>query len=316
MDIDKLDKEVEELEKKMFGTPEADTTISPQPSSEDTRTSEAQPQADLVNPTVEPEEKKDAPNESADTNWEKRYKGIRNSRDKRHQTNLKTIADKDQELLRLQQELNQLRSQVPAETIDPLEGLISEEDKEAVGDTAMDAMKRTAEAIADSKVKDLQDKLDRLETQEQERVKKAAAQSAVTSHNSFLDNLEKLVPGYQEIDSDKSFHQFMNENDIDGAQRLTHYKLAEQRQDYGAIAKYMLEWKAQNTVDPLEAEVTPVPSAASPTPVKEPKAPDARAELLTLMQDHEKKLLSGYYRNRLAEEIATDKKIEAMMGAI
>ena len=201
--------------------------------------------------------------------WEKRYKNLRASRDENLYKAKSDLATALNRISDLQTALIEARKSQPE--VDPLEGVFTDEDTDALGETTIAAMRKATRAATEAANRPLQKLLDEERSKSVERDKNYAAQTKREAYSIFLSRIERAVPDYEVIDKDPGFKVFMDQVDIDGTLRKTYFAEAEAQGNSAQIIRYMQEYKAIKPPvkeDKLAGKVTPVGDGAGANQVK------------------------------------------------
>lgn len=260
-----LDSDIEELEAKIFGaTKDEKVDDSATDTDETLSTEETAKNADdqtAESETASTEKQKAQEGED----WEYRYKKLRSASDQFKFNARTTIANLEYKVSSLEKVIRE----TPVVEPDIFEGAVSEEDTALLGDKAVEVMKRVSKTAADKASEPLKAKL------EAERKKAEAAKGEAekvaneAKRTNFINRLAKAVPEYNEIDHDKGFEKFLLEDDpINGGQRMGYFKAANDRWDVATIVNYMREYRPLK-VDKLANKVTPTGTPVSTTDTSE-----------------------------------------------
>ena len=244
-----LDREIEELEAQIFGTPGQEPT---EESNEEAEVilNEVEPTvAEVITPT-ESDELKQA---------QKRFNNYKASTDL-------TIRDLRQELAQakskfgnLQIEYSKLIQKINAEA--PTTSIFSEEDVEILGEPAVNALNKGVNEILEKKIKPLQDEVTKSRKELADREIKDAEAMAMKSYNKFITKLGEIVPDFQEVNVSKGFLEYMDEPDeLSGYPRKHLFTRAEQALDVERIASFFTNYKKRlgpSKTEVLESAITP-----------------------------------------------------------
>ncbi len=308
--ISKLDQEVASLEQKMSGTPAGDVTTDPSASASVQGSEVAPQQKELVTPTVEPI-KPAVQEQRVHEDWEKRYKGLRGSRDEKLYETKRALATAEAKNLELQNLLSEARGKIKEDNkADILEGVISDEAKEALGDTALDAIQKTAHAISDAKSQEIEAELQELRKEKMRAAEQRIKDSQAAAYRNFLTRLENAVPDYRIINKDPAFKAYCQELDVDGVSRADHFHDAESKGNVATIARYMIDFKNTRVQvkNPLEEKITPIGTTTAPSVTTH----NNDSKLLTKAEIdlHYERDIKGYYKGRRDEFEAMERRIE------
>lgn len=304
MNVQQMLDEERALEEKLFGTPttespnsEVATTVEPEENSAPLKDEEAgttSPKA--VEPTEKPGE-----------DWEKRFKGLRASREKKLYEAQTALAENQNLLVSLQEQLDNLQSQVVKPQAVSVGDILSDEEKDSLGDTAISAIEKAAHAISDSKTKGLEEELATIRENSKSAAKDRAKLEADNAYGTFLTRLATAVPNYEELNTDAKFVGYLDELDIDGTPRLENLRSAERRGDVATVARFMLDYKAtQVAPSKLDELVTPKQTASPQTKPTEDKGYLTMKEI----NAHYDKHTRGGYKGREKEFLDMEHKID------
>lgn len=312
--IENLLKREEELERLMMG-PAKDGVTTPEEATEnldgteealtekqEAVTSETQSATD-----VQPEAKRD------DTeDWKLRYTNLRSSRDENLYRAKAELADAKVLIGNLQSEIIELRQK--QSTVDPLEGVFTAEDTDALGEATVSAMRKATAAATAAATKPLQEQLERERAARMESNKSQAETTKRQVYDIFLSRIARAVPDWEAINFDPAFKSFMDDVDVDGIPRKTYFADAEARGNAALVIRYMQEFKGTRKAPPivkdkLADKVTPVGSDAGATQAKTPNKTDVvtRAYINKFYDDLNRGKYEGKYSEAMAIEAAIDK---------
>lgn len=304
---DKLDREVAEMEA-AFRTPEGDATTAPEAPTSVQGSEVAPPKEELVTQPAEPA--KPAVQEAIDGDWEKRYKGLRGSRDQKLIDARAALANQEAQILELQRKLTDATKAAPKP--DVLEGIIDDEAREALGPTAIEAMTKTAQAYSNAKNEEVERQLEELRKEKERLAEQRIKASQAATYQSFLNRLATAVPDYASINVEPAFKEYMQALEVDGQTRAEHFHSAEQRGDVAIIANYMLNYKREKIqANPLESKIVPTGQGHSSTSTNSGRPPLTSAEI-DLHYERDRK---GWYKGRLDEFNAMERRIEEEWSA-
>lgn len=268
--IEKTLKEEQELERLAFGTP------SDEPSDQDTETpSTTEKQAEtlpdekeMVTPPQKAVTDETQKSTIAQDDWEKRYKNLRNSRNDKLQEASEKLTRSLELVQKLQDENDKLREQLATalSKTDPLEGVFSEEDIEALGDNTVAVIKKATQKITERQTAELQRELEQQKLERKRRAEEELKNARTNEYNTFINTLSDIVPEWDSINRDKGFVEFCHTHlDLDGTLIADNFKKAESRRDATTIARFMLQYKERKAANanPLEEHVTPTGDTAS-----------------------------------------------------
>lgn len=306
--------EEKELEEKLFGTPESSETTddkTPIPAKEEAKApaTEVPVETDTEQPKVETKEE-----EEREEDWKLRYTNLRSSRNQKLYDAQSALAVAESQIVTLQQKIQELMSAVPEVQEDVFKDAFTEEEREALGETAIAAMQKTAQMAADAKTEKINKELADARADAVKVAEANANVAAQAAYDTFLTKLASVVPDYTEVDLDPDFKAFMQTPDIDGMPRVSSFTAAEARGDAATVAKHMLDYKA--TKNPKEEAKASLEKKVGPTGNAAPAAPSTTAkesDELTWgeVNAHYTKHAQGGYRGKQSEYLAMEEKIDA-----
>jgi len=242
-----LDKEIEDLENEIFGTPEEPTedTIIEEPSE----------------PIVE------APKVSDDSNTEaKRFNNYKASTDITIRDLRSDLANSKLKYANLQKEYSNILQRLTAleSSANNSKKIFSEEEIDILGEPAANALDKGVRDILDAKMKPLQEELERTRRDNAEREAREANRIIKSNYDTFISNLAKVVPKYEEINVSPGFLKYMKEPDeYSGVPREYLFKKAEESLDVGRIASFFIDYS--KSIAPPKSNEEILSEAVTPT---------------------------------------------------
>ena len=312
-DLAQLEKEEKELEEALFGAPESTETTEESAAKVPEVTEETPTKVEeLVAPEPKPvtDEPQEPTREKPDEDWEKRYKNLRNSRDQKLYKAKSQLAGALETVGTLQQQVADLKALQPA--LDPFKGIFTDEDKETLGDTTVDALQKATKRATEAATKPLQDQLEAERKLREKQDERFAEQNKQEVYDIFISRVARAVPDWQDIDLNPEFKDFMSEPEVDGLPRSEHFLSAENRGDAASVIRYMSDFKATQgkaKPDPLADKLTPTgESAGSTQTIEDESEPEyiSRAHVDKFYDD----LNRGRYDGRHSEALAEEKRID------
>lgn len=299
--IEQLESEEKALVEKIYGTPEDKETTESSATTHETETTEAPVRTESVTQDKQPAESQE--------DWEKRYKNLRASRDENLWKTKTQLGAALETINTLQAEVNKLRQAQP--TIDPLDGVFTEEDNETLGSATVEAMRKATRKATEAATRPLQEQLDLERKKRQEQDKELAKQSIQEAYGIFLQRVSSAVPNWEAINFDPAFAKFMDEPDYDGTPRKNYFASAEAQGNSALVIRYMKEFEASKPKDKLAAKVAPIgDSSSTATDHKKPGDKVFSRKYIDKFYDD---LSRGRYRGRDSEakviEAAIDKAV-------
>lgn len=307
----------QELENKMFGTPEAKVTteVKAPVESEETKVAPVEPAA-VTAPLDKPIEDAEEIQEREE-DWKLRYTNLRNSRDTKLYDAQTALATVTQQVSLLQQQVQDLMTREPVVAPDVFKDAFTEEEREALGETAIAAMQKTANLAANAQTEKINEELKQARANAVEAAKLQASNAAQSAYETFLGKLGNVVPDFAQVDVDPGFKAFMATPDIDGSPRSTSFAVAEANGDAATVAKHFLDYKA--TKNPkaeakasLEAKVAPTGDASA---VSTTTATGADAITMRDITAHYHKRNTGGYKGKQSEFLAMEARVDAAVSS-
>lgn len=190
--------------------------------------------------------------------------------------------------------------------------IFSDEDRDILGESAVESISKGVDKMLESKIKPLQEEVEKSKRILVEKEAQEADQLARMNYTSFLEKIGKVVPDYAQINVDPGFISWLKEVDeVSGYPRDYLFSKAEQALDAGRVVSFFKEYEAvastPNKV--LEDNITPT---GSPTP-SAPKASGDSDKLITraFIDKFYNDLVRGKYKGKKGREEAD--RIEAMI---
>lgn len=313
MNTEKMLQEEKELEGRLFGTPSsAETKADEAPVAKPEEQGAPDESVAVTTEDVKPSENEGTEERAED--WKLRYTNLRNSRDAKLYDAQKALASSEATVSMLQQKITELMSRTPSVEEDIFKDAFTEEEREALGPTAIAAMQKTAKLAAEAKTSSIQKELKEARDKANADVKANAANVAQQAYDTFLRRLGTAVPDYAAIDSDPRFKEFMQSQDIDGATRVQNFTAAEARGDVATVARHMLDFKlALNPKAQAKASLDSklgVTGDATKTAVNSTKETNVGLTM-SEVNAHYRKFASGGYKGKQSEYLAMEARIDA-----
>jgi hypothetical protein len=307
--IESLKKQEEELEKLMMNAPVEGETTPSAAVKEPVEQKEA-PTGDegtVIPPTQSAPDDNTEP-EKDQEDWKLRYTNLRSSRDQNLYKAKRDLAAAQQMATDLQNQITSLRTAQPK--VDPLEGVFTDEDTDALGEATITAMRKATAKATEAATKPLQEQLEAERLARIETTKQTAESTKREAYDIFLSRVARAVPDWETVNYDPEFTKFMDAEDLDGTPRKTYFADAEAQGNAAQVIRYMQEFKAQKPAPPkdkLADKVTPVGDDAGATQPKQPGKTDVvtRAFINKFYDD----LSRGRYKGKYTES----QEIEAMI---
>lgn len=299
MDLERLKREEEEAEKAMFGSGEEDLSDKETPSPDDegsddvednendesnSFTHESTKVTTQSEDTDDDEDDSDEDDESTQSkptkkprvSWKKRFASYKATTDSTIYSLRQELASTKSELAdaydsvdEMKKELASIKRQLTSSK-DPYEGLVSDEDKELLGEEAINVIKKLAsKKEEDPRIAQLQEELEELRKEKKKALKREQENFQVESQNKLKTGLLKLVPNFERIDMDPDFHKYLQGVDEDsGIPRSKLFASAVTSRDVKGTARFYLDFnslKPKTREEILSSKVKPTGSGASST---------------------------------------------------
>jgi hypothetical protein len=301
--IELLEKEEKDLEQMIYGAPtDTSATTEDVTTEQDPTVAEAPQVPGPVPQAQEPE----APQGTED--WEKRYKNLRASRDEnlwKTKTQLTAALDT---ITTLQGELGKLRQAAPS--VDPLEGVFTQEDTDTLGEATVEAMKKATKRATEIATQPLKVQLEEERKRRLEQDRALMESSKQEAYNIFLSRISTAVPNWEAINYDPNFAKFMEDPDYDGTPRKNYFHSAEAQGNAALVIRYMKEFEASQgkRPDALASKVSPVGDLGSTQAPQQKAAGEqiSRAYIDKFYDD----VTRGRYRGRQKEADAIEAAID------
>lgn len=260
--IEDLKKEEAVLEEKMYGN-QSDDPADAAPLTGDPTVPEG---------NVEPPEAK-----KQRTSWKKRYTSYKTTTDhtlhslRQENAALKaSMANANESTDTLKQEIQEIKRNI-ASTVDPYDGIITQEDTDIIGSEAVEIMKKVANHNkANPDVDDLRKELNALKAENNRKLKAEAEVAKANSFSTLKDKLSTVVPDWKVLDEEDGFREFMEGgyDKYSGVPRMDLFSSAMRSGDVANIARFYNEYKSskpETKESILENRVTPVAEGAGDT---------------------------------------------------
>lgn len=206
--------------------------------------------------------------------WKKRYSNykaktdstIYNLRQELAETK-NELADAYDSLDNLKKEMSQIRRDFESKR-DPFEGIVSEEDKELLGEEAIEVIKKLAtKKEADPRIELLEKELAEYKRERNKLLRKERDAFTAQSQSEFKTRLNKVVPSLETIDYDPKFHEFLKGIDEDsGVPRSQLFANAVKARDVKSTARFYLDFnsnKPKSKEEYLSSKVKPTGGGSS-----------------------------------------------------
>jgi len=306
MNTEEMLKKEKELEDKLFGAPGSDeqTNTDTTPVAK-----EGAPVGDVV---VATDTNQPPPEQEREEDWKLRYTNLRNSRDAKLYDTQRALAESQATVNLLQQKLTELTNSTQNVEEDIFKDAFTDDEKEALGETAIGAMKKAAKTAADAKTAKINQELKEARERALQQAQSQAVTSSKEAYNTFLARLHRAVPDFQVVDQDPRFKNYMSAADIDGTVKANNFIAAEKRGDVATVARYMLDFK--QSLNPkaqakasLDAKINPTGTATSST-----AGSNKSDGSLTMSEvnEHYRKFASGGYKGKQSEYLAMEARID------
>lgn len=277
--IEELRKEEAELEKLMYeGEEENPAEVKPEsaPFTDEVENLTPDGATEEATETETPEAKKTR------VSWKKRHTSYKTATDHTIYTLRQENAALKAGMAEVSESTNQLRKEIlalktaQASNVDPLEGVITQEDTDVIGPEAVEIIKKVALAKQKSPELDsLRAELDVLKAERNRNLKTEAKNIQAKSFEDLKNKLTEVVPDWLALDNEAQFKVYMEEgyDQFSGKPRMGLFHSAMKSGDVTNVARFYNEYKSlkpESKESILEKKVTPV-AAGADTPSLESK---------------------------------------------
>ena len=236
-----------------------------------------------------------------------------------------TIREQTARLQSLEQLIATMQAAPPQTQQAPAQSLVTEEDKNAYGDS-IDVMRRVCrEEIGDlsSRVVSLTQLIQQLQASVVPRVNEVAQRQARSADEQFWATLNALVPNWQTINDDERFKSWLLEQDpLAGTTRQTLLEVAHGNLDARRVASFFNTWTSLNggagaskpagkkqAVSELESQVSPGRGRSAAPPAPNTPKQITREDVSKFYDDVRK----GVYKGREEERARLERDIFVAM---
>lgn len=331
--------EVEDIEKKVFSdqsiTDSTDTVDADENLEQDTDESSTDSSEDLTELTDDVTTQDTSEDLTADTHeeesntqektkrtswkteaetWKKRFVNYKTSTDSKIFSLRQHIASLEKSRLELEDKISTISitsKSVTKEEDEAIAKILSEDERELLGDDVIDLIKKLNKVAVESAVAPLKKEL----TDAKKAANKVEEEWIQTETKSrmdvFKDKVKSLVPNYETYLGDKKFIEWMNSVDTYSPSiRADLFRAAEQLYDARRVAQFFTEYKELTTASrsntTLDDNISPVQSATSSTISQ--KSPIIKRAFIDKFYDD---CVKGRYRGRETERKQIEKQIES-----
>ena len=263
--LDKLEKETDELEAAIFNTTGRPTIEEKSDEEEGKEVGDNEEEDN--GPSAEAElsqESTDSKEKRKYTDWKTRYVSLRSHHDALAFDLRKEISELKTSLVSASKRISELQDSAHSNAKDV--DIYSQEERDILGDEAIAAMKKaTNHAIAP-----LQEELRKEKELRMKQLEREADNDRLTSQRNFLSRLGRLVPDFATIDTNPKFIEWMQGiEDYSGAARKDLFKRAEANGDVARVAEFFVTFKNMTKGNSLESKITPTGTNTGTQSVKQ-----------------------------------------------
>lgn len=224
--------------------------------------------------TTQQKEHEAAPSTSS-TDFEQKYRslqGMYNAEVPRLHAQNRELTSRVQQLEKLlssmsEQGAKQQEAQTPTK-------LVTEQDIEDYGDS-IDVMRRVFReemSSKDQEIAELKQLVRQMQGTVVPQVQRLEQNYTVSSEQRFWDDLNRLVPDWQQVNSNQNFHQWLLEADeLSGQPRQTYLDAAQRNFDAKRVANFFATWKRLNGMS--DAQPGPKPQDRTSSELERQVAP-------------------------------------------
>lgn len=238
--------------------------------------------------------------------WKQRFTNYKASTDKTISSLRKENSELVRRLMDLETKFDDLASKhasALSKSSDPLDGIITTEDIDTVGEEAVDIIRKVTKKVAEREANPIKEELARLKAEKLAAEKRAQEERKRNAYNAFLGDLGRIVPDYAAVNVDSRFVEFMNGyDDVTGEKRVDAFRRAEDYLDAERVADFFLEFKRtvpRSKREVLEENITP--TVASGSTVNTNTKPKVETFTARQVEDFFNDVARGVYRNKQKE---------------
>jgi hypothetical protein len=244
---EELDKEIEALENQIFNTPGEES-------------------GEEIAEEVSKVEEKEVVVNTVAVDYEKRFNNYKASTDVTIRDLRADLANQKIRYANLQKNLIDLTSQLREAKGSSSSNIFTEDEVDILGESAANALDKGVKAMLDSKIKPLEEELERNRKESADRSIREAQEVIKGRYTDFLSKLGKLVPDYETINVSPGFLQYMKDVDTpSGMPRSKVFEKAEEALDVWRVASFFTDYSKTIKIESLEDAVNPTGSAGSPS---------------------------------------------------
>ncbi len=297
--MNKLQEKIEAMEAQINVNPSEDADIIKEP---------------LPVPATEPEPVIQEQVKKPRTNWKKRFTNYKSSTDATIYDLRRDLARRSEEVLGMKKNIDDLRSIIlknQAESKkDALDSVLTEEDREILGNEAVDTLKKVTSAAVNNAVSPLKKELEEAKERSAIAEKDKIDAEWQKANLSFRKRLGKQIPDFEEINIDPNFMKYMDKIDpVSGYTKARLFKIAEHSGDVGRVASFFKEFKKSSLNEEhnqiLDENITPVASNTSKNTGTD-KTPISKEFIDNFYKD----CIKGVYNGRESERVKINTKID------
>jgi len=277
--VKELEKEVEEMEKKIGNRSEVEPTEAE---------AELEPEAITADETISDSDLESEIQEALDTqpdpamedhlevdseipkkkreNWKKRYTTYKAATDHTlHElrVQLSTEVQRSATLTKQMQALSEKIDKLEIASLDNSEAnldMFSAEERDILGDEAITTINKTTRSLVDKQIGPLKEKIKQQQLDSASALESRAASEREETFRLFKVRLTEFVPNMEEINVNPKFEEWLLKPDTySGAPRIQLFRSAEASADVGRVAGFFNEFAGtQSTMkDKLDRKITP-----------------------------------------------------------
>ncbi len=304
LQMDKLEKEIEEMEKAFSNPTEVATEGSVKVEDEKVVNTE------VINAKIDNTETTlDKPKRQ---NWKKRYTNFKVSTDATIFSLRKDLAASIATIEKLSGQVEELMKAEPV-VKQTFEEKFSKEDRDVLGDDALKSMNTAMEDM----VAPLKEELAQAKKDKAALLKKQREDATASAASIFLQKLSDEVPDYEEIDVDPAFAEYLQQIDpLSGFTRLDLFKRAEQGGDVARVAMFMNNFTKEQGKGNAELDKHITPSTNSSQGSDTHIGDNTEVITPEFIDKFYEDSIRGVYRGREKERITIEDKIDAHLAKV
>ncbi len=296
--------------------PQVQPTPEEQPAQPESQQPAEAQQAQSTEEQAVPSESHPSSDEN-DVTWQRRYQTLRGMYDAEVPRMHGRIKELEQQLQQAVEQFKQAAQQ-PKQSEEPPKRLVTEKDEEAFGSDLLDVMQRKAQEVIHAEREQFTQMINELRAENaklHQQVGSVSERQGATDRRGYLNALEQQIPGFEAINADPKFLEWLDDMDpMTGLSRKAYLTDAYNAMDVGRTAAIFTSWpgakghqQQRNPKADLAKQVAPNAARTSSTP---PSNPNERSWSMREIDLFYKDLARGAYRGRDADAQRIEAEID------